>query len=113
MRRQCKKYGNNIAVISQHQNEIITYSELNKRSDELAAGMLAVGVKRGDRVAVLLGNRSEYVDVSRLPIRLRRRYINVLMNVAIYCMCKDRVADNFNQFCVYTDRDSESTVVNE
>ena len=66
MRRQCQKHGENIAVISQHQNETITFSDLHKRSDDLAAGMLLLGVKRGDRVAVLLGNRSEYIDVSTL-----------------------------------------------
>ncbi len=64
-RRQSQKHADEGAVISQHQNEIITYSQLHKYSDDLAAGMIALGIKRGDRVAVLLGNRSEYVHVRR------------------------------------------------
>lgn len=64
-RRQSRKHTDEVAVISQHQNEIITYSQLHKYSDNLAAGMIDLGIKRGDRVAVLLGNRSEYVHVRR------------------------------------------------
>ncbi|PMD34482.1 acetyl-CoA synthetase-like protein [Hyaloscypha variabilis F] len=60
-RRQSRKHGDRVAVIAQHQNEEITYSQLHKHSDDLAAGMVAMGTKRGDRVAVMLGNRSEYV----------------------------------------------------
>jgi long-chain acyl-CoA synthetase len=56
-----------VAVISQQQDEIITYAELHNISDNLAAGLHATGVKRGDRVAVMLGNRSEYVHVCVYP----------------------------------------------
>jgi long-chain acyl-CoA synthetase len=63
-RRQSQKHADRVAVISQHQEEVITYSQLGKYSDNLAAGMLAMGIKHGDRVAVMLGNRSEYVHVS-------------------------------------------------
>jgi mevalonyl-CoA ligase len=64
LRQQCREHSNDIAVISQHQNEILTYQDLHLRSDDLAVGLLDAGVGQGDRVAVLLGNRSEYVDVS-------------------------------------------------
>jgi acyl-CoA synthetase (AMP-forming)/AMP-acid ligase II len=64
-RRQNRKHADEIAVISHQQNEIITYSQLHKYSDDLAAGMIALGINKGDRVAVLLGNRSEYVHVRR------------------------------------------------
>ncbi len=65
VRRQNRKHTDDVAVISQHQNEIITYSQLHRYSDDLAAGMIALGINKGDRVAVLLGNRSEYVHVRR------------------------------------------------
>ena len=55
---------NSPAIISQHQDEILTYADVNRRSDALASGLLALNVTKGDRVAVMLGNRSEYVDVS-------------------------------------------------
>jgi hypothetical protein len=62
-RRQSRKHANRVAIVSQHQNEVLSYSQLHKYSDDLAAGMISQGVERGDRVAVMLGNRSEYVHV--------------------------------------------------
>jgi long-subunit acyl-CoA synthetase (AMP-forming) len=73
-RRQSRKHANEVALISQHQNEVITYSQLHRYSDDLAAGMIALGIKKGDRVAVLLGNRSEYVHV-------RRSHYSLLLSV--------------------------------
>jgi non-ribosomal peptide synthetase component E (peptide arylation enzyme) len=67
IRQQSRKYAERVAVISQQQDEIITYAELHNISDNLAAGLLATGMKRGDRVAVMLGNRSEYVHVRVCP----------------------------------------------
>ena len=37
--------------------ESATYAELDRRTEELAAGLRALGVGTGDRVAVMLGNR--------------------------------------------------------
>ena len=39
----------------------VTYAEADERSDRLAAGLAALGVSRGDRVAVMMGNRLEFV----------------------------------------------------
>ena len=64
IRQRSQNSPSGVALISQHQDEILTYSVLHKRSDDLAASLLAAGVGKGDRVAVLLGNRLEYVDVS-------------------------------------------------
>ena len=41
----------------------MTYRELLQTSGSLAAGMAAQGVRSGDRVALLLGNRNEFVVV--------------------------------------------------
>ena len=41
--------------------ERLTYAVLKARADELARALLAVGVSRGDRVAVLLPNRPEWL----------------------------------------------------
>ena len=64
-RRQSQKLADRVAVVSQHQNEVITYSQLHKHSDYLAAGMIALDIRPGDRVVVMLGNRSEYIYVRR------------------------------------------------
>ena len=42
-------------------HEHVSYAALHARVDELAGALLAVGVTRGDRVAVLLPNRPEWV----------------------------------------------------
>ncbi|KAK2850715.1 hypothetical protein FQN49_005391 [Arthroderma sp. PD_2] len=55
-----KKYGERTAVISRHQNQRITYEELDQRSNSLARGLASTGVSKGDRVAVSLGNGMEY-----------------------------------------------------
>jgi fatty-acyl-CoA synthase len=39
----------------------LTYDALRARVEELARGLLAIGVRRGDRVAVLLPNRPEWI----------------------------------------------------
>ncbi len=38
-----------------------TYSELQEQSRKLAKGLIALGVKRGDRVGILASNCDEYV----------------------------------------------------
>lgn len=38
-----------------------TYGEVNRESDVLAAGLQSIGVKKGDRVAVILPNCLEYI----------------------------------------------------
>ncbi|HMC08059.1 MAG TPA: AMP-binding protein [Actinomycetota bacterium] len=43
--------------------QLVTYAELDRRSEELAAGLLAAGLARGDRVATLTGNSAEHVEV--------------------------------------------------
>ena len=40
-----------------------TYGELNARVNRLANGMLAIGVKRGDGVALSVGNRIEHLEI--------------------------------------------------
>lgn len=42
-------------------NAAATYAEMDERSDRLAAGLAAMGVTRGDRVMVMMGNRIEFV----------------------------------------------------
>lgn len=41
----------------------LSYRELNTRACRLARGLMAEGVEKGDRVAVLLGNTAEYYEL--------------------------------------------------
>ena len=40
-----------------------TYAELNARVNRLAHGLLSIGVKRGDGVALSVGNRIEHLEI--------------------------------------------------
>tara|TARA_B100000676_G_C18090425_1_gene859147 strand:+ start:5461 stop:7014 length:1554 start_codon:yes stop_codon:yes gene_type:complete len=42
---------------------LYTYAELEGRSNQLAHTLLGLGLKPGDRVAILAGNRSEYIEL--------------------------------------------------
>ena len=61
------------SVISRHQSARLTYGALDKKSKAFAQGLLALGVKKGDRVAVMLGNNIEYAIVCNLQIRYKMR----------------------------------------
>lgn len=54
---------NSCSVISKHQNDRITYSSLDTQSNALARGLESVGINKGDRVGVMLGNSMEYAVV--------------------------------------------------
>jgi crotonobetaine/carnitine-CoA ligase len=44
-------------------DEQVTYGEMDARSDRVAAGLAALGVGPGDRVAIISSNRMEMIDV--------------------------------------------------
>ena len=55
-------------------DECLDYAGLKLRVDEFARAFLAVGIRRGDRVALLLTNRTEWiVGLRRRQNRRRRR----------------------------------------
>jgi long-subunit acyl-CoA synthetase (AMP-forming) len=49
-----------VAVRTRDDEVSLTWSELRERVDALAGGLAALGVRRGDRVALMLGNRPEF-----------------------------------------------------
>jgi fatty-acyl-CoA synthase len=49
------------ALVARHQNIRLTYSALNAQVDDLARGLLACGLKPGDRVAVWSPNNAQWV----------------------------------------------------
>ncbi|KAL8679062.1 MAG: hypothetical protein Q9186_004649 [Xanthomendoza sp. 1 TL-2023] len=53
------KFGDRTAVVSRHQHTRLSYNNLDRKSNELARGLWSIGVKKGDRVAVILGNNVE------------------------------------------------------
>jgi fatty-acyl-CoA synthase len=47
-----------------------TWLELDHRTDELAAGLAALGVGRGDRIGLLMSNRPEWCEVALAALKL-------------------------------------------
>ncbi|PYI19461.1 AMP-binding enzyme [Aspergillus japonicus CBS 114.51] len=65
-----KVHGDRTAVISKHQNERLTYAALDAKSNAFARGLESIGVRRGDRVGVMLGNSMEYAIVTYALFKL-------------------------------------------
>ncbi|KAJ1519697.1 hypothetical protein ONE63_004958 [Megalurothrips usitatus] len=61
LQRTALKHPERPAVISHYQNSRITFNELLKKADKLGAGLLALGLSRGDRVAMWGPNSLEWI----------------------------------------------------
>ncbi len=58
--RAVEKWGGHEAVVSVHQDIRWTYAELAEKADALAAGLLAIGMEKGDRVGIWSPNLAEW-----------------------------------------------------
>ena len=65
------------ALVSRHQGLRYTYAELGEAVDRLAAGMLAAGVARGERVGVWGPNRAEWALVQYATAKLGVILVNI------------------------------------
>src|SRR5690606_9326136 len=61
LRERAEQHPDRIAVVGDA--ERLTYAQLDQRASAIAAGMLAQGLKSGDRVVVHLPNIPEFVTV--------------------------------------------------
>ena len=59
--RVVERFADRDALIVRHQEVRWTYRELKERVDAFAAGLLALGLKRGDRIGVWSPNNAEWV----------------------------------------------------
>ncbi len=70
-RRAFRIFADRVAVTSDQPDEASwTYRELGERTDRLAAGLYASGLRRGDRLAVLSETRPSYVALYTAAARL-------------------------------------------
>jgi acyl-CoA synthetase (AMP-forming)/AMP-acid ligase II len=67
LRWQARHRPDAVAVVCGDQRR--TYAELDARSERIAAGLLGRGLAGGDRVAVLLANRVEYLEIYQAAAR--------------------------------------------
>ncbi|XP_037044672.1 medium-chain acyl-CoA ligase ACSF2, mitochondrial-like isoform X2 [Bradysia coprophila] len=56
MERAADKFGDNDAIVSYHEGKRLTYSQALKKIDQFAAGLLKLGLSRGDRIAIWAPN---------------------------------------------------------
>jgi acyl-CoA synthetase (AMP-forming)/AMP-acid ligase II len=61
LRRNAAKFS--VKVAARDRFREVTYGELNKRANQLAHGLLSLGVRKGDGVALLVGNRIEHLEI--------------------------------------------------
>ena len=61
LRRNASKFPMKIAAVDRFRR--ITYAELIASVNRLAHGLLSLGVKRGDSVALLVGNRIDHLEI--------------------------------------------------
>ena len=58
--RQVERYREREALVVRHQNVRWSWGELGRRVDDLAAGLMTLGLERGDRVGIWSPNTSEW-----------------------------------------------------
>ncbi len=82
LRKQAQRMGEQAFVTCGDAN--ITYAEADHRADRVAAAFHALGIVKGDRVALLLNNRLEYLDlwfglsrIGAIQLPLNTAYKNV------------------------------------
>ena len=61
LREQSQRYPAGLAVVAGAAS--VTYCELAGRARRLAAALIGRGVRRGDRIGILLSNRLEWLDI--------------------------------------------------
>src|SRR5680860_1813233 len=54
-----KKFGDKVALVFEGEN--FTFNELNNLSDQLAAGLVAIGIQPGDRITLYSSNSWEWI----------------------------------------------------
>eukprot|EP01135_Chromosphaera_perkinsii_P009932 Nk52_evm25s1967 gene=Nk52_evmTU25s1967 len=60
LREMAERFPNNDALVCCDEAKRFTYKDLDRRSDELAVGLLELGIERGDRIGVWLPSCSQY-----------------------------------------------------
>ncbi len=63
LERTAARYPDNLALVSRHQDRRYTYAEFNAAVDEVARGLLALGLEVGDRIGIWSPNNAEWVLV--------------------------------------------------
>ena len=72
-----RRYGAGEAAVFAESGTSLTWHDLRKRADEVAAGLLAVGIGRGDRVGIWAPNCAEWLAVQFGTARIGAILVNI------------------------------------
>ncbi len=72
-----EKYPENEAVVSVHQNIRWTYREFLERVNQVARGLMGLGVEKGDRVGIWAMNHAEWVVVQFATAKIGAIMVNI------------------------------------
>src|SRR5947199_355744 len=77
LRRTASRHGDREALVVAHQGYRATYRELIAQCEEVARGLMARGVKKGDRVGIWAPNRYEWVIVQYATAAMGAILVNI------------------------------------
>jgi len=77
LRRTAARFGDREALVVAHQRYRATYGELVAQCEEVARGLMARGVKKGDRVGIWSPNRCEWVIVQYATSAMGAILVNI------------------------------------
>src|ERR687885_1834736 len=77
LRRTVERFGDREALVSRHQGFRASYKELWDLTGRAARGLLARGVKKGDRVGIWSPNRAEWVVIQYATARIGAILVNI------------------------------------
>src|SRR6266852_6974185 len=77
LRGTVEQFGSSEALVVRHQNYRATYAELWDQTTRAARGLLARGVRKGDRVAIWSPNRAEWVVIQYATARIGAILVNI------------------------------------
>jgi fatty-acyl-CoA synthase len=80
------------ALVSRHQSIRWTWRELQERVDRLAAALLRLGLKKGDRIGIWSQNNAEWLLTQMATAKTGLILVNI--NPAYRCCCS-RVTSRF------------------
>jgi fatty-acyl-CoA synthase len=75
--RAVAAHGDRVALVVRHQDIRWTYAELDERVDQVARGLLALGLEPGDRIGIWSPNCAEWVVVQYASARAGVILVNV------------------------------------
>src|SRR5579872_7327014 len=77
LKRTVERVPNSEALVVRHQDYRATYRELWDQTTRAARGLLAHGVKKGDRVGIWSPNRYEWVVIQYASARIGAILVNI------------------------------------